>query len=135
MYSGQYQGARIAFSACRVLAAATALTPDSVQAARDSFERANEAAGDQGTNHSAKAVNTAEMPREHLYETAAAASSGVATAMADAAIGPLAVPRAALAPDLLLDTSKRTPRAATAPSCGQGLISHPFSAVTGRAMM
>ena len=37
----------------------------------------------------------------------AGTSSIVATAMADAATGPLAVPRAALAPDLLLDTSKQ----------------------------
>lgn len=108
--------------ACRALAAATALTPESMQAARDSADRAKRAAGGPAINRSDETVQMAEIPKEHLYETAAASSSGVATAMADAATGPLAVPRAALAPDLLLDGSRRTPLATAAPRSDLGIV-------------
>lgn len=111
-----------AHCACRALAAATALTPESMQAAHASAKEVAGPAEDPAASGCNEAAQAAGTPREHLLESAAASASGVATAMADAATGPLAVPRAALAPDLLLRGPQRTSKKMSAPTHGEGLL-------------
>ena len=94
---------------CRALATATTLTPDSMQAARDVTSKTKSNTADQNVD-STEPQDSHEAAEQDLYQhpwigseqynAAAAARSGVATAMAVVATGPQAVPRAALLPSL-----------------------------------